>query len=380
MHKNKSITSVVRKCNNHQYYMNIALNLARQARGSTYPNPPVGAVLVKDNQIISSAVTEMNSGLHAENKAIEESTNKEITRGADLYVTLEPCCHHGKNPPCTDKIIAAGIKRVFVACVDVFERVSSKGIKALQNAGVEVMVGICEEEAISLNLAFNKRIIYKLPYIMGKFATSLDGCVALGNSKSRWITSQKARQYAHMLRKDYDAILIGSGTLHQDDPLLTCRIEGYEHFSPIRIILDSSASIKLSSNIVQTSSQYTTWLVIKEDVVRLDKIKQLEDMGVRIISMHDYNLNAIMHHIAKLGISSVLVEGGAKVLTSYLQNKLLDEICHIQAPIIIGSDGYSMLQECGFASLEECHYLHLLRNFRLGRDLVTHYSVLYQSP
>ena len=231
--------------------MKVALSLARRQLGRTHPNPSVGAVIVKNGQIIANGITDNGGRPHAETIALNDAG--ENAKDADLYVTLEPCSHHGKTPPCINAIIRSGIKAVYISCRDPNPEVNGAGIEALKKAGIKVIENVCHKEALEINRGFFSVIKKKRPYIALKIATSLDEKIT--NPKGRWLTGEPARNYGHLLRARYDAILTGAGTVIADDPLLTCRLPGLEGHSPIRIVLDRDNNIPKSSNIMKQQKE-----------------------------------------------------------------------------------------------------------------------------
>lgn len=294
--------------------MRVALSLARRQLGQTHPNPNVGAILVKNDQIISQGITANGGRPHAETIAIIDAG--ENAKGATLYVTLEPCSHHGKTPPCVDAIIAAGIKTVVVACRDKNPQVSGNGITALKNAGIEVIENICETEALEVNQGFFSVIEKKRPYVALKIATSLDKKIT--NPSERWLTGELARNYGHLLRSQYDAILTGIGTVLADNPLLTCRLAGLEKYSPVRVVLDRNNRIPKNAKILTMQELSPTWI------------------------MQEQTIPEALQKLAEKGITSVLVEAGARLTAAFLENSLVDKIYLFRAPIMIGEGGLSV--------------------------------------
>ncbi len=297
---------------NHQRFMQQALGLARRHVGITWPNPSVGAVLVKDGKIIGEGITARGGRPHAETQAIASAADG--ARGGTLYVTLEPCSHHGKTPPCAEVIIAAGITTVLVACKDPNPLISGAGIVLLKQAGIEVIEGIGEAEALEINRGFFSVIDLHRPYVALKLATSLDGKIATGGGDSQWITNEKSRKYLHLLRSQFDAIATGIGTVLADDPLLTVRLPGLEDRSPVRVVFDRKGRLPLDSKLVKTAADIPVWVF---DTPVEDAVREL----------------------AEKGITRLLVEAGAELSTAFLQSGLVDRIYWFRAPIVIGHDG-----------------------------------------
>jgi diaminohydroxyphosphoribosylaminopyrimidine deaminase/5-amino-6-(5-phosphoribosylamino)uracil reductase len=295
---------------NHIFYMQRALELSRRNLGQTWPNPAVGAVVVRDGNIIGEGWTGRGGRPHAETEALDNIDAK----GATLYVTLEPCSHHGKTPPCTDAIIAAGISTCVIACRDPNPLVD--GISQLKNAGIEIIGNICEAEARQSHEGFFSRVEKKRPFVALKIATSADEKITTG-SESQWITGEAARNYGHLLRSETDAILTGIGTVLADDPLLNCRIPGLEDKSPLRVILDRQHRLPADSKIAKTSDKIPTWVLDLPDIP------------------------AVLSHLAEQGITRVLVEGGQKLTESFLKSGFLGRIYWFKAPVVIGDKGLS---------------------------------------
>ncbi|NSX83660.1 bifunctional diaminohydroxyphosphoribosylaminopyrimidine deaminase/5-amino-6-(5-phosphoribosylamino)uracil reductase RibD, partial [Wolbachia endosymbiont of Atemnus politus] len=241
------------------HFMSIALKLAEKVLGSVAPNPAVGCVIVKDSVVVGKGYTGIGGRPHAEVVALQNAKNS--THGATMYVTLEPCCHFGVTKPCTAEIIRAGVKRVVIATIDPDKRVSGIGIKALEEAGIEVEQGIMQKEAEKLNVGFFTTQKLHRPFIACKIATTLDGKIATFTGDSKWITSKNTRNWVHELRAKYDAIMIGSNTLINDDPLLTCRLPDFEDRSPVRLIIDSQGKLKEKYNIAKTADKIITWVI-----------------------------------------------------------------------------------------------------------------------
>ncbi len=320
-------------------YMRRALELAKKGEGRTNPNPMVGCVIVKDGRIISEGYHEKYGEFHAERNALLHC--EEDPEEADLYVTLEPCCHTGKTPPCTDIIIEKKIKRVFVGSLDVNPLVAGKGVQILKNAGIEVETGILDEECRKLNEVFYHFMGTGLPFVVMKYAMSLDGKIACATGDSKWVTCDEARAHVQLLRKRYMGIMVGIGTVLADDPMLTCRIE--EGVNPVRIICDSGLHIPTSSRIVQSAHEVPTIVACAHSSIeseRTQKKKQaLEEAGIQIITTRGglgVNLKELMEELGKRNIDSVLLEGGGTLNASALRDGIVDKMYAYIAPKIIG--------------------------------------------
>ena len=332
--------------------MQRAIALAKKGAGFVNPNPMVGCVVVKDNEIITEGYHEYYGGFHAERNALTHTTAD--CNGATLYVTLEPCCHYGKTPPCTEIIIEKGIKKVVVGLLDPNPLVAGKGIKILEDAGIEVVSGIEEDKIKELNKVFLKYIKTKRPYVLLKTAMTLDGKIASYTGDSKWITNEKSRQLVHKLRSEMMGIVTGIGTVKADDPMLNCRLEVQQPIAnsqkpdihqPIRIIVDTKASISLESNIVKTANEYRTILAVGQQSMvngQQSKVEMLKSLNVEILYCEEkdghVDINDLMIKLGQKGIDSLLLEGGATLNAAFLQAGCVDEVYAFIAPKIIGGE------------------------------------------
>jgi diaminohydroxyphosphoribosylaminopyrimidine deaminase / 5-amino-6-(5-phosphoribosylamino)uracil reductase len=308
-------------------YMRTALGFARRNLGQTWPNPAVGAVLVRGDQIMAASCTARSGRPHAETLAIAQAGSN--AKGSTLYVTLEPCAHQGQTPPCTQAIIKAGIPRVVIACRDSNPLVNGKGIAQLKDAGIEVTENIGEAEAREINRGFFSVIEHKRPYVALKIATSSDGKISGG--PSRWITGEAARAFAHLLRSRYDAIATGIGTVLADDPLLTVRLPGLEDRSPVRLVFDSELRIPPASKLMKTASEAPLWLITRKAQATLG--------GTKILRCVSDDIGEALQLLAAEGITRLLVEGGHKLNTAFLKSGMVDRIYWFRAPGVIGETG-----------------------------------------
>lgn len=377
--------------NTHEYYMKRALELAQKGMGHTSPNPMVGCVLVKDDRIIGEGFHEKCGELHAERNALKSCT--ESAKDATMYVTLEPCCHYGKTPPCTEAIIENGIKKVYVGCVDPNEKVGGKGIDILKSYGVDVVTGILEDECYKVNEIFFKYISTKEPFIAMKYAMTLDGKIASFTGDSKWITGEKSREHVHNLRKKYSAIMAGINTVLSDDPMLNCRID--TGVDPIRVICDSNLKIPLDSKIVNTAKDIRTIVVcalksnhdeiIQQDLNKknshttninengfAEKYKKLQEKGIEIIKMEsEINLDKLFAVLGSMKIDSVLVEGGGTIHGSILQENLADRVYAYIAPKIIGgSTSKSPVEGRGIELMSNACKLKDIEYLQLDNDML----------
>ena len=319
-----------------QNYMRRAIQLAKQGEGWTNPNPMVGAVIVKNGRIIGKGYHKKCGELHAERNAIASLT--ESAEGATIYVTLEPCCHYGKTPPCTEAIIEQKIKRVVIGSRDPNPKVSGKGIKMLQEAGIEVIEDFMREECDRLNPVFFHYITTKTPYVVMKYAMTLDGKIATKTGESKWITGEAARAEVQHMRHRYMGIMAGIGTVLADDPMLNVRVEGWK--SPIRILCDSGLRIPLDGQIVKSAGKYRTIVAYADSENTEAKRKRLHEMGVETICCPDENnqvdLKKLMKYLGEEGIDSILLEGGGTLNDSALRAGIVQEVQAFIAPKLFG--------------------------------------------
>lgn len=323
-------------------YMRLALELAERGLGWTSPNPMVGAVIVKEGRMIGRGYHRRCGDLHAEREALRNCT--ESPAGATLYVTLEPCCHQGRQPPCTEAILAAGIRRVVVGSGDPNPLVAGQGLEILRSRGVEVETGVLEAECLELNRVFFHFIRTGRPYVVMKYAMTLDGKIATRTGASRWITGEPARERVHRDRHRYSAILAGAGTVLADDPQLTCRMEGGRN--PLRIICDSHLRIPLESRIVRTAREVPTVLAAVEaqergtSAAEAEKRRKLEEAGCRIWTLPAragrVDLDALMTRLGEEGVDSVLLEGGGALNWSALEQGVVRRVQAYVAPKLFG--------------------------------------------
>jgi diaminohydroxyphosphoribosylaminopyrimidine deaminase/5-amino-6-(5-phosphoribosylamino)uracil reductase len=349
------------------HFMSFALELAEQKKGSTFPNPSVGAVIVKNGEIVGKGATSYYGGPHAEINALADAKDKAV--GATLYVTLEPCCHYGKTSPCTDAIISAGIKRVFVSIKDPNKLVFGKGIHRLRNNGIEVFTGLCKEKALRINEDFFFWITRKLPWVSVKLAMTLDGRIADTNGVSKWITSAQARKYAHSLRARHAAIGIGSTTLEKDDPRLTVRYG--KGGNPARFVFSSKDFLPTGSYFVATAGKpsRSVWVAAGAGV----RSKQALSNGVEIWRTVTKDKNKSLHSFLQMayeeGVSSLLIEGGSRLASAFVENRLVNRLYLFYGNKIIGN-GLSGLKFSHGLPLNECLVLRKMELVRFAQDFV----------
>ncbi len=353
-------------------WMRRALDLAVRARGRTSPNPMVGAVIVRDNQVAGEGFHVFAGSDHAEVVALDEAGAD--AAGATLYVNLEPCCHQGRTPPCVTRIIQAGVRRVVAACQDPNPAVNGKGIAALREAGIVVDVGILAEEAARLNECFFTHIRTGRPFIILKAAASLDGKIATRTGESRWITGEPARRRVHQLRNEVDAVLVGIGTVLRDDPLLTTRLGAADQRDPARVIVDNLARLPLRAKVVNRGSTAPTFVAVSEMAPR-SRLEALEREGVQVVvvegSPKRVSLDRLMDILGKFGFLSLMIEGGAEINASALQEGIVDKALIFLAPILIGGKAApTAVGGDGIASLTQAVRLHDTRIEALGDDIL----------
>jgi len=355
--------------------MAVALELAEKGRGTTSPNPMVGAVIVKDGKIVGKGWHKRPGTPHAEAVALEKAGA--LSEGATIYVNLEPCCHRDKlTPPCSDAIIKHRLSRVVIGMVDPNPKVSGKGIQMLRDAGIQVDVGILGERCERLNETFAKHITTGMPFVTLKVAQTLDGKIATSSGESKWITGSDARRFGHRLRSQSDAILVGISTVLRDDPSLTTRIEDQPGArDPHRVILDSRLRVPLDAKVLNQTSKSTTYIATTIDAPT-SKLKEVKKKKAEILIIDQdesgmINMPSLMQELAKLGMTSVLVEGGARVNASALRSGVVDKVVFFLAPKLLGGDDARGSIGGGSPdSLDEAIELTCIAHTTVGRDIM----------
>ena len=353
-------------------YMQQALELARGGLGFVSPNPLVGCVLVKDGVVVGRGYHQRFGGPHAEVYALQEAGAQ--ARGAVLYVNLEPCSHTGKTPPCADAVIQSGVSRVVAALRDPDLRVNGRGLSRLAAAGIAVTVGVCEAEARKLNEVFIKYTTTRRPFVTLKSAITLDGKIATRTGASQWITGELARQEGHRLRHAADAILVGIGTVLQDDPQLTTRLPDQQGVNPLRVIVDSTLRVPLQAQVTEVASDRRT-LIVTTARAPVGRSEALRTRGVEVVCLPAYDdgrvdLEALCRYLGERGVASVLVEGGATLSATLLKRRLVDKVLLFVAPKIIGGDGLCMVGPCGVETMEQVIHLRDVVSQCLGNDVL----------
>jgi diaminohydroxyphosphoribosylaminopyrimidine deaminase/5-amino-6-(5-phosphoribosylamino)uracil reductase len=347
----------------------MACRLARKAAGRTSPNPMVGAVLVRHGRIVGAGYHRFAGGDHAEIAALKQAGAK--ARGATLYITLEPCSHQGRTPPCTRALIQAGIKEVVCGARDPNPLVSGRGFRKLRSAGIRVRAGILQDECRALIEGFSKFITRRLPFVILKLAATLDGKIAAASGDARWISGEESRQTAHRLRNEVDAVIVGIGTVKADDPQLTCRIAGGRN--PWRVALDSRLEIKPSAAILRQTDPAKT-IIVSGPTVSRTKARALTAGGAQVWSMP---LRAgrvawlpLLRKLASLNVVSLMIEGGGMLAASALQAKIVDKIVFFYAPKLLGGDGRPMIGPLRIGRVRDALAVKYLRVEKSGADLM----------
>ena len=352
--------------------MRHALSLAARGLGRVWPNPAVGCVLVKDGRVIGRGWTQPGGRPHAETEALARAGA--AARGATAYVSLEPCAHHGQTPPCSDALIAAGVARVVVACVDPDPRVAGQGLARLEEAGIAAAVGPCEDDARRLNAGFFSHVERGRPMVTAKLATTLDGRIATAAGESQWITGPESRAYGHQMRADHDAILVGVDTVVADDPALTCRLPGLEDRSPVRIVLDRRLRTPPTAALAASADQTPTWIVT-ETPGDADQARALASLGVEVITVAaTADLDAVLAALADRGLTRLLVEGGGRVHASFFAAGVVDRIAWFRAPLALGGDGLAGIAPLGLGRLADAARFRLTAVRPLGDDVLETYE------
>lgn len=351
-------------------YMRLAMQLAGNAIGRTSPNPLVGAVIVKDNRVVGCGWHRKAGTPHAEVHALNQAG--ELAQGADVYVTLEPCAHYGKTPPCAKALVEAKVKNVYGGLLDVNPKVAGKGFKILEDAGIHVEYGFLQDELRKQNEVFFKWIEHKKPFVVLKAAMTLDGKIATATGQSKWITNETSRAYGYKLRDIYDGIMVGINTVIEDNPMLTSRVDGGKN--PIRIVVDSSLKIDINANVVQDKSAKT--IIATTDKANKDKILKLQAQDVDVIVVDkDENdkvdIEKLLDILGQQNICSILVEGGATLSGSFVAKKLVDKVYFFIAPKIVGGkEAKTPVAGIGILNLQEALALKDIQIEKLEEDIL----------
>jgi diaminohydroxyphosphoribosylaminopyrimidine deaminase / 5-amino-6-(5-phosphoribosylamino)uracil reductase len=335
--------------------MRTALRLARRGLGSVWPNPSVGCVIVASGEVVGRGWTQPGGRPHGETEALARAG--EQARGASAYVSLEPCCHWGKTPPCADALAAAGIARVVLPIEDPDPRVAGKGVARLRAAGIAVEIGLCAREAEEINAGFLSRVRRGWPLVTLKLATTLDGRIATASGESQWITGEAARERAHLLRATHDAVMVGSNTVVADDPLLTCRLGGLAGRSPVRIVVDGRLRVPLTARVVAGAQEPPTWFLVGAGADPARR-QAFAECGVELIETRRaasgmLDLEDGMKQLGHRGITRLLVEGGGGLAAALLAEGLVDRVLWFRGPQLLGGDGRAAIAPFGVSALAD---------------------------
>lgn len=359
----------------HTAPMRAAIALSRRALGSTWPNPAVGCVIVKDGLPVGQGATASGGRPHAETQALAMAGA--AARGATAYVSLEPCAHHGQTPPCADALIEAGIARVVIGHHDPDPRVDGAGVARLRAAGLDVIENVLPEEAAEVLSGFLTRVTRGRPLVTLKLASTLDGRIATAGGESQWITGTPARKAAHALRGQHDAVLVGVGTVLADDPDLTCRIPGYARRPNVRLVLDGHLRTPLTARVIATAAETPIWLLHRNGADPA-RITALQNAGVRCLEVsHDdagIGPGAALAALGQAGLTRVLVEGGASVAAAFLRASLVDRLAWFHAPLVAGGDAFPAIRAMGIAALKDLPRFRPLARRALGDDVLTEFT------
>lgn len=353
--------------------MRLALSLAQRGLGHVWPNPAVGCVIVKDGKVLGRGWTQKGGRPHAETVALEAAGA--TTKGATAYVTLEPCAHHGKTPPCANALVEAGITRVVSALDDPDSRVAGQGYKILEDAGIDVTQDVLNDEAADLNQGFLLNRTIGRPLFTLKMASSIDGRIATASGESRWITGPDARRQVHLMRARHDAVLIGAGTARADDPLLDVRNLGMENDNPVRIILDGGLSVSLTSRLARTARDVPLWICHRAGVDK-SRRKTWEEIGATLIEVAhsptgELDLADMAKQLGKRGLTRVLCEGGGRVASSMIAAELVDRLITFTAGLAIGSEGAGVFGPLQIDALQDAPRFKLVESHAIGGDIMT---------
>ena len=366
------------------HYMSTALALARRGLGNVGENPAVGCVLVNDARVVGRGFTQPGGRPHAETVALAQAG--ELAKGAAVFVTLEPCSHQGKTPPCVEALIKAGVSKVWVALADPNPAIDGRGVAALKQAGIDVDYGLCLPEALFLNQGYILRRTLQRPLVIGKIATSQDGAMALANGRSQWVTGAMARAHAHATRASVDALITGIGTVMADNPQMTCRLPGLEERLPLRVVLDSQLRLSAEYKIVQQAQQHPLCVYTLPALADSPQADSLRQHGVTVVGIEasekDNPLSGVrpwgvLHDLAERGINRVLLEAGGRLMSSFLRDRLIDRLMWYRGNAIFGDDAQPAFGPLGLELLDQAPLLYRVSESALGQDRLDIYLLHY---
>lgn len=354
-----------------EIWMRRALELAERGRGRTSPNPMVGALLVKEGRVVGEGFHERAGGPHAEVNALQAAGRE--AAGADLYVTLEPCVHYGRTPPCVEAVLEARVARAVVGMLDVNPIVEGEGVRRLREEGIPVEVGLLEEECHRLNEAYLTWMLERRPFVILKAAASLDGKIATYRGESRWISCEESRRRVHALRNEVDAVMVGAGTAVRDNPELTVRLVEGEGQNPMRVVVDSSLRLPLDARLLVERPEIRT-IVATTEKAPLERRRAVEEMGREVLLLPEregrVDLQSLMKKLAEMDVVSLLLEGGGELNASMVEDGLVDRVLIILAPIFVGGrEAHTVLDGLGVSSIQEAWGLEEVQVHKLGSDL-----------
>ncbi|MEO0893840.1 MAG: bifunctional diaminohydroxyphosphoribosylaminopyrimidine deaminase/5-amino-6-(5-phosphoribosylamino)uracil reductase RibD [Pseudomonadota bacterium] len=351
-------------------FMRLALSLGRRMQGKTWPNPAVGCVIVQGTRIVGRGSTALGGRPHAEPQALAQAGD--AARGATAYVSLEPCAHHGKTPPCTDALIAAGIARLVAPMEDEDPRVSGLGFARLREAGVEVVTGVLKHEAMRDHAGFFQRMSSARPWVTLKLANSFDGRIATASGMSQWITGPHARHHVHAMRACHDAVMVGAGTARADDPMLTVRGHG-DVRQPVRVVVSRKLDLPLESQLARTAKDIPVWICHGPDAPE-DRLVAWRDLGAELVPCEtdgrSLSARAVLAGLAGLGLGRVFCEGGGALAASLLSAGLVDELVGFTAGVVIGAEGLPSIGAMGISDLAEAPRYALAASHPIGGDVM----------
>ncbi|HSE83499.1 MAG TPA: bifunctional diaminohydroxyphosphoribosylaminopyrimidine deaminase/5-amino-6-(5-phosphoribosylamino)uracil reductase RibD [Thermodesulfobacteriota bacterium] len=355
-------------------YMSLALRLAKKAEGMTSPNPLVGAVIVKNGEIVGKGYHKKAGLPHAEIEAfLDAERNRHDLKGSALYVTLEPCCHTEKRtPPCVNAILEKNVSRVVVGTLDLNPAVSGNGVKALREKGIEVKAGVLEEKCREINEPFFKYVTTRTPFVILKLAATLDGKIATFTGDSKWIGSGAQRRESHLLRNKVDAVLVGIETVMRDNPQLTVRLGKKSNRQPTPVVLDSKLRISLDAQLLQV---HESPVIVTTQFADPNKVRELERKGARVLTVSleeggRVDLEVLTRKLGQIKVTSVLVEGGGETAASFIKRGLVDKVVFFYAPKIVGADGVSMIGKLGIPTINDALPVKRLRVKTIGEELI----------
>ncbi len=350
--------------------MALALSLGRRGHGQVWPNPAVGCVIVQNGQIVGRGWTQPGGRPHAETQALAQAMSR--ARGADVYVTLEPCSHHGNTPPCAQALIEAGVARVFVATMDPDPRVDGQGVAMLEAAGIEVQTGILEAQALDDNAGFFERVERDMPFVTLKLASSFDGRIATGTGESKWITASTARRVVHAMRARHDAVMVGGGTARKDDPTLTVRDLGIPN-QPARVVVSRRLDVPLMSNLARTAGEVPVILCHGHDA-DAELVQTWKELGATLLvcqsSAGHLDPSDVLRQLGRYGLTRVFCEGGSALAASFIEADLVDELVNFQAGLAIGAEGLPSIGALGVSQLAQAPRYRLEELRPVGADIM----------